>query len=140
MCVCVCVCVHACVHMHRQTHTCKMFTSGLFQEIVLIAVGVGMIFTIIFHIGTKEESCDQHVYSTCSSQSYGSTDETYQTHRVEYLQPISLQSYTWMHWLKEYRFYLVGIFPYSIPIAFISSVGIAKIYLSFFIFIFIQIY
>lgn len=111
-----------------------------FREIAFIIVGIGMIFTIIFHIGTKEESDERPVYIThparSTANSYGSTEATSDTAHVNYLQPVSSHNHTWKHWLKEYQFYLVAMVYMCTRLI----VNLSQIYLPMFVLYSLQLH
>ncbi|KAG5275983.1 hypothetical protein AALO_G00126650 [Alosa alosa] len=82
----------------------------LFRELALIVVGTGAVFSLIFHLGTREKAQQREEEEEAAAGEGDCLTSSYQT-----LMPPSPQSSTppvllqWKHWLREPSFYQVAL-------------------------------
>ena len=100
-------------------HVCGLISEVkiFVQTLALTVVGIGAVFSLIFHVGTKEQRLHR-VPSVISVQEehsepslYGSTSEVSDID-TKVQQPVG-GSMLWKCWLKEPQFYQVGLLQES---------------------------
>ena len=64
----------------------------MFQDVVLIVIGIGALFSLIFHLGVNEVK---------------ETENYYHTHSINTVRPPAMKA---TDWLKEKQFYQVKLF------------------------------
>lgn len=73
----------------------------MLQLLVLIVVGIGVLFSIIFHLGVKEKKVAKSVCNGTNSYSNGDALESVEQSTLQRL------AMSWKCWLKEHQFYQV---------------------------------
>ena len=72
-----------------------------FQLLVLIVVGVGLVFSVIFHVGVREKSGEE---DTADGQKTLAESSALITIEQSTLDKLKM---SWKCWLKEHQFYQV---------------------------------
>lgn len=105
-----------------KSHMLSSADANKFRLLVLIIIGIGMCFSIIFHLGVKEKCKLQNDNAYQSSNEESSSSHLTATIERSTVQKLEM---SWKCWLKEHQFYQIAV----IYMATRLIVNISQVYL-----------